>query len=67
MEESRRSFIKKTVLASTAVYAGSLGFTAKSYGKIMGANSRVRIGVVGFSDRFRTSLFPAFLDHYKQL
>ena len=67
MEQSRRSFIKKTVLASTAVYAGSLGFTAKSYGKIIGANSRVRIGVVGFSDRFRTSLFPAFLDHYKQL
>lgn len=67
MEQSRRSFIKKTVLASTAVYAGSLGFTAKSYGNIMGANSRVRVGVVGFSDRFRSSLFPAFLNHYKEL
>jgi Predicted dehydrogenases and related proteins len=67
MEQSRRNFIKKTVLASTAVYAGSLGLTAKSYGNIMGANSRVRIGVVGFSDRFRSSLFPAFLNHYKQL
>lgn len=67
MEQSRRNFIKKTVLASTAVYAGSLGFTTKSYGNIMGANSRVRVGVVGFSDRFRSSLFPAFLNHYKQL
>lgn len=67
MEQSRRNFIKQTALASAGVYAGTLGFTAKSYGNIMGANSRVRVGVVGFSDRFRTSLFPAFMNHYKEL
>jgi predicted dehydrogenase len=33
----------------------------------MGANDRVRLGVVGYSDRFRQALFPSFLNHYKEL
>lgn len=67
MSQSRRLFIKQTAKASAAVYAASLGFSAKSYANIIGANDRVRLGVVGFSDRFRSSLFPAFLHHYKEL
>jgi predicted dehydrogenase len=42
-----------------------MGFSPKSYGNILGANDRVRVGVVGFSDRFRSSLLPAFLNHCK--
>lgn len=38
-----------------------------SYANIMGANDRVRVGAVGFPDRFKNSLFPSFLDHYKEL
>jgi len=30
-------------------------------------NDRVRVGIVGFSDRFRTSLAPAFLSLAKEL
>lgn len=37
--------------------------SAKSYGKIIGSNDRVRVGIVGFSERFRSSLLPSFLAH----
>ncbi len=67
MEKSRRNFIKQTTLATAAVYTGSMGFSAKSYGNIIGANDRVRMGVVGFSDRHRGSHIPAFMNHYKEL
>jgi predicted dehydrogenase len=66
-ENSRRDFIKKSALATAGAYLGSLGFSAKSYGNILGANDKVRVGVVGFSDRFRSSLFPAFKNHYQEL
>ncbi len=67
MSNNRRAFIKTTVKASAAVYAASLGFSAKSYANIIGANDRVRVGAIGFSDRFRQSLFPSFANHYKEL
>jgi predicted dehydrogenase len=65
MENSRRSFIKKTALGSAGIVMGGsvIGMTAKSYKSILGANEKVRVGVVGFSDRFRGSLLPCFLDH----
>jgi predicted dehydrogenase len=62
MKSTRRTFIKKSAIATM----GALAFSAKSYANILGANDRVRVGVVGFSDRFRQSLAPAFLAHYKE-
>jgi predicted dehydrogenase len=68
MKNSRRDFIKKSAIATAGVYyAGALGFSAKSYAKILGSNDRVRVGVVGFSDRFRSSLLPAFQFHNTEL
>jgi predicted dehydrogenase len=67
MPHNRRNFVKTTLKASAAVYAASLGFSAKSYANIIGANDRVRVGAIGFSDRFRQSLFPSFGNHYKEL
>ncbi len=69
MEESRRSFIKKAAFGTAGVALGStaFGFSAKSYGNIMGANDKIRVGVIGFSDRFRSTLFPCFMDHAKAL
>jgi len=64
---SRREFIEQTSKATAAVYLGSIGFSAKSYGRILGANERVRVGVVGFSDRHRSSHLPCFMNHYKEL
>ena len=52
----RRSFIQKGALATL----GTLAFSAKSYRKIMGANDRVRVACVGFSDRHRASHVPPF-------
>ena len=65
MSTSRRSFIKQSSILAAGVYTGTMGLSAKSYGRIIGANDRVQVGVVGFSDRFRTSLFPPFLQLHK--
>lgn len=65
--ESRRDFIRKSSLSALGLTIGGLGMSAKSYGKIIGSNNRVRVGIVGFSDRFRHSLLPAFNSHAKVL
>jgi predicted dehydrogenase len=62
-DPSRRTFIK----ATTAATAGLTLAPAASYARILGANDRVRVGAVGFSDRFRSSLLPAFQQSAKEL
>jgi predicted dehydrogenase len=64
---SRRDFIQQSAKAAAGVYIGTMGLSAKSYARIMGANDRVRVGVVGFSDRHRSSHIPCFMNHYKEL
>lgn len=59
---TRRDFIIKSVLATAAT-----GFSAKSYGKIIGANDRVRVGCVGFSDRHRASHVGPFKAMQKEM
>jgi predicted dehydrogenase len=61
---SRREFIKKAALGTAGL---SFAMSASSYAKILGANDRVRVGVVGFSDRFRSSLAPSFMEHAKDM
>jgi predicted dehydrogenase len=48
-------------LAGAGVAGTALSAAASSYARIAGANDRVGVGIVGFSDRFRSSLAPAFL------
>jgi predicted dehydrogenase len=69
MTMSRRNFLRMTVAGSAGLAAGGsgLGLTAKSYRKARGAAERVRVGIVGFSDRARSSLIPAFLKHAPEL
>ncbi|MGH2565861.1 MAG: Gfo/Idh/MocA family protein, partial [Ginsengibacter sp.] len=67
MQNSRRDFIKKTAITTAGVYMGASAFSAKSYRNIIGSNDRVKVGVVGFSDRHRNSHMPAFMNHYKEL
>ena len=64
---SRRSFLKHVGLATAGAALSTPAFSAASYRRIPGANDRVRVGVAGFSDRFRQSLLPAFLNHHKEL
>ncbi|MEI9957817.1 MAG: Gfo/Idh/MocA family oxidoreductase [Ferruginibacter sp.] len=67
MSLDRRKFLTQSAKAGIALYAGVNGLSAKSYANIIGANDKVRIGVVGFSDRFKNSHLPAFMEHYKEL
>jgi predicted dehydrogenase len=64
---NRREFLKQTAKAAAGTALGSMAFTAKSYANILGANDRVRLGVIGFSDRHRQSHIPSFLNSYKEL
>jgi predicted dehydrogenase len=63
-ESNRRDFLK---VGGAALAATALASSAKSYGAIVGANDRVRVGVVGCGDRMKGSLIPAFLEHAKEL
>ena len=66
MNSKRRNFIKKTLLATSGI-AFSSGLSAKSYRKIIGSNERIRVGIVGFSNRSKYSLIPSFLQFSKKL
>jgi predicted dehydrogenase len=61
---SRRTFLK---VAGGGVAGTTLCSYAASYASILGANDRVRVGIVGFSDRSRSTLIPAFHSHAKEL
>lgn len=60
----RRGFLKGVVAGAAACGVSS---SAKSYARIVGANDRVNVGLVGFADRLRDSLLPAFMAHSKEL
>ncbi|MGV3504460.1 MAG: Gfo/Idh/MocA family oxidoreductase [Adhaeribacter sp.] len=53
MENSRRDFIKKTALGAAALTVGGVlpGFSAKSYGNILGANERIMVAMMGVNSR----------------
>ena len=65
MTKSRRKFLRDTALASTGIVLGTGTMSAKSYRRILGSNDRVRVGIVGFSNRARYALIPAFNGHSK--
>ena len=67
MSNSRRKFIRQSAQAVAGTYMGSLAFSASSYARIIGANDRVRVGVVGFSDRHKSSHIPPFMQFYKEM
>ena len=53
MENSRRDFVQKTVLATSALTVGGIlpGFSAKSYARIAGANNKIIVSVMGVNTR----------------
>jgi len=59
---TRREFVQKAALGTAGLTLG-----AKSYSRILGANDRIRVGIVGYSDRFRGSLLPAFTGLAKEM
>lgn len=55
---NRRTFIQSLSLAGLAV--GSGGLPSRIFARVPGANERIRVGLVGFADRSREVLIPAF-------
>lgn len=55
---SRRDFIK---LAAVGAAGMAIGSHASSYANIIGANDRVRVGIVGFSDRLQDALLEGLM------
>ena len=55
---TRRDFLKHSALGAAGLTIGGLGFSTESFANIMGANEKIRVGIVGFSDRARHSLIP---------
>ena len=47
----RRDFIKKSLIGSAGIAIGGMGFSAKSYGSILGANDRINVAVIGIRGR----------------
>ena len=47
----RRDFTKKSLIGTAGITIGGMGFSAKSYGSIMGANERITMAVIGIRGR----------------
>jgi hypothetical protein len=63
-QQNRRDFLKA---GSAALAATTVWWNASSYAAIVGANDRVRVGVIGCGDRMKQSLIPSFLQHNKEM
>lgn len=52
-EDTRREFLRKTVLGTAALSVGGVlpGFSPNSYARILGANEKVRVGMMGVNSR----------------
>ena len=57
---TRREFIK---VAGAGAAGLAFAAPALSQTRVIGSNDRVRVGIVGFSDRARDALIPAFVKH----
>ena len=51
----RREFIQKSAIGVAGLTVGSMAMSAKSYGRIIGANDRVKVAILGFSGRFESA------------
>jgi len=47
----RRDFIKQSLIGSAGMAIGGMGFSAKSYGSIIGANERINVAIIGIRGR----------------
>lgn len=47
----RREFIKTSLLGATGITIGGMGFSAKSYGSIIGSNERINVAVIGIRNQ----------------
>jgi predicted dehydrogenase len=65
-KESRRDFIRKTGAAAAGITLGGAAVSAKSYRRIIGANNRLNVGIIGCLRRAE-ALRPSFTELKDQL
>ncbi len=58
MNESRRSFIKKSLVGAAGLTIGGLAMPAKSYSKIIGSNDRINVAIIGLGRRLGAFTSP---------
>ena len=63
-DTNRRDFLK---IGSSALAASAVSWSATSYASIVGANDRVKVGIVGCGDRMKGALIPAFQANAKDM
>src|SRR5665213_117016 len=63
-DTNRRNFLK---IGSSALAATAVSWNATSYAAIVGANDRVKVGIVGCGDRMKGALIPAFQENCKEM
>lgn len=64
---TRRHFVRDLTLASGGFVLASSYLGSRAWAAVPGANDRIRVGLVGFSDRSRDTLIPAFQQHAAEL
>lgn len=64
---TRRRFLRDVSLATTGAALASSFLSSRAWAAAPGANDRIRVGLVGFSDRARHTLIPAFQIHAAEL
>lgn len=57
---NRRKILRTGSLGALGLLASQTSPSARAQGRIAGANDRIRIGIVGFSDRLVGALLPAY-------
>jgi predicted dehydrogenase len=57
---NRRLFLRDFSVASAGAVLGSSLLSSRAFARASGANERLRVGVVGFADRSKATLIPAF-------
>lgn len=57
---NRREILRTGSLSTLGLLASQTFQTARAQTRVAGANDRIRIGIVGFSDRLNSTLLPAY-------
>ncbi len=57
---NRRDILRTGSLSTLGLFASQTFQTALGQARTVGANDRIRIGIVGFSDRLKSALLPAY-------
>ena len=57
---NRREILRTGSLGTLGLLASQTFQSARAQARVVGANDRIRIGIVGFSDRLNSALLPAY-------